>query len=175
MPLWLWGLIIAGALVLIVLVVLAATKGRELQRDRKRREAERLRMEAERKLAGAEQSEQTAKQAGESVTKERAEADRLQGEAEARRARAEELEEIAEREAQRAREQRTAAEVTARKAQSVDPLTPHQGDRFDIDEALGRGNGPEPVAAERAPEESAEDDSAVTGDLPSSADDDSAR
>jgi FtsZ-interacting cell division protein ZipA len=175
MPLWLWGLIVAGALVLIVLVVLAVTKGRELQRDRKRREAERLRMEAERKLAGAEQSERTAEQAGESVTKERAEADRLQREAEARRARAEELEEIAEHEAQRAREQRTAAEVTARKAQSVDPLAPYQGDRFDIDEALGRGNGPDPVATEGALEGSAEGDSPVTEDPPSSVDDDRPR
>jgi hypothetical protein len=54
----------------------------------------------------------------------------LRREAETRQARAEELSEISEDESQRAREQRTAAEKTARRAQSVDPNAADPGEDF---------------------------------------------
>jgi flagellar biosynthesis GTPase FlhF len=155
MPAWAWILIIATVVVLGVLIAVALKKVREMQRDRKRREADRLRLDAERKLAGAEHSEQTARQAAATVTEERTQADRMRNEAEAREARAEELEEIAEREVQRAREQRTSAEQTARKAQSVDPRASDPEDDFDVDEALaGRSTSdPSRLPAEAGDEE----------------------
>jgi hypothetical protein len=176
---WAWILIVGGAVLLIVLLWLAITKGRESARDRKRREAERLRLEAEKRLAGAEQSERSAKQAAQTVADERATAERMRTEAQAREARAEELEEIAEREGQRAREQRTVAERTARQAQSVDPLAPDPGDQLDVDQALARrsedasrsGTPAEPAVEDAASLESA---SSVEDDrqAPKSAEDD---
>jgi hypothetical protein len=154
MPSWLWVIIVAGILVLAVLLVWAAMKGREKQADRQRRKAEELRIEAERKLAGAQQAEESAQRAAERSEEERAEAERLRRESEARQARAGQLEEIAEGESQRAREQRTAAERTARQAQSVDPESPDPDDDFDVHEALGSGADAE---EDRRPESSRAD------------------
>jgi len=100
-PSWLWVIIVTGVLVLLVVVVWAAMKGREKQRERKEREAERLRLEAERTLAGAEQAEESAQRAEQRSHAERSEAERLRREAETRQARAEELSEISEDESLR--------------------------------------------------------------------------
>jgi hypothetical protein len=103
-PTWLWVTVMTGALILVVALMWAVTKGLEPSETEKRREADHLLIEAGRALAGAGQSEESAQRAAERVTAERAEAARLKREAEARQARAEQLEEIAESESQRARE-----------------------------------------------------------------------
>ena len=150
---WLWVIIVAAALILLIVLIWAAPKGLEAQRNRKRREAGRLRMDAERKLAGAEQSEESAQRAAERVAAERTEAARLAREVEARQARADELEEIAENESQLAREQRTAAERTARQAQAVDPTALDPDDGFDVEKALRGASAPDRSGDMEPPEE----------------------